>query len=100
MKDINYCDDCGDPIPESKGNVFTELPFDVASANETESAIICDKCLNEHGYGVCYVCEKPVELGAGESGTCEKCKNSFHIACEEGYHTEDYGHLCSRCSPS
>lgn len=96
---MDYCDDCGEPLKKGTGNPITHLPFDVASANEGESAILCDNCLKEHGYGICYCCHQPVELGAGESGECDKCGNVFHTACDEGWNKGEFGHYCSACLP-
>ena len=49
-KEVEYCDDCGEPLKGEKFVVFSELPFSVASANEGESAIVCPKCLKKHGW--------------------------------------------------
>ena len=49
-RDITYyCDDCGEPIYAgdetiSPWKAYTELPFDVESANAGESAAICLIC--------------------------------------------------------
>ena len=96
---MNYCDDCGEELGNGKGNPFTELPFDVASANEGESAIICDECLEKHGWGICYACKKPVDLGDGDTGHCDKCGNAFHMSCDEGWHKDGFSHYCSACLP-
>lgn len=95
---MNYCDDCGEELKEGTGNPFTEIPFDVASANEGESAIICDECLKKHGWCICYCCKRPVELGTSESGECS-CGNAFHMACDQGWHKEGFCHYCSECLP-
>lgn len=47
MKEKQYCDNCGDLISKNKGVVYSELPFDIESANQGESAIICQSCNNE-----------------------------------------------------
>lgn len=43
----HYCDNCGaaseNPFQEG-WNCYAELPFDVASANEGESATLCQAC--------------------------------------------------------
>jgi hypothetical protein len=44
MKNLIYCDNCGDIILEGEGVSFPELPFPVDSALAGESATICEKC--------------------------------------------------------
>lgn len=39
-----YCDNCGDVLVGTNFVVYTHLPFDVDSANEGESAILCFEC--------------------------------------------------------
>lgn len=43
-KEITYCDNCGEPLQGNQWKCFLELPYDVASANAGESAIVCSKC--------------------------------------------------------
>lgn len=95
--EINYCDDCGEPLKKGQGFVIKELPDGVASANEGESAILCKKCMDENGWGICYVCKEVAVLGSSETGVCEKprCKKVFHTACDEGYHTDPLNFFCS-----
>jgi len=42
-EDEIYCDHCGEPL-EDEGNNYSELPFDVSSANKGESGVLCDDC--------------------------------------------------------
>ena len=99
-RDQQYCDDCGDPIEGDNFIPFSELPFNVASANEGESAIVCMSCLKKHDWDLCYVCKKPVDCGGGhEVGSCDSCKKVFHTACDEGWHKEGFSHYCTACLP-
>jgi hypothetical protein len=43
-KDTSYCDHCGDELVFDRFVSYTHVPFDVASANKGESAILCMKC--------------------------------------------------------
>lgn len=51
MNDILYCDDCGEALyPDHRDwrqqqyMDFSEVPYDVASANKGESALVCLGC--------------------------------------------------------
>ena len=60
--EITYCDNCGDPVYQTGGaahdprsgwegtlkpyRVFSELPFDVESANKGESGVVCNDCIS------------------------------------------------------
>ncbi len=99
-EEVQYCDDCGEPLEDGKFVPFGELPFGVASANEGESAVVCLMCLDKHGWALCYVCKKPVDCGGGdEVGACDKCGKVFHTACDEGWHKAGHSHYCSACLP-
>jgi hypothetical protein len=39
-----FCDDCGDEILTTNSYAVSELPMDIDSANEGESATLCYKC--------------------------------------------------------
>lgn len=49
-----YCDDCGKPIYDTKAGTISQyraiarLPYDVASANKGESAVLCFDCIRRH----------------------------------------------------
>lgn len=56
---VTYCDDCGDVVEQTEGTslqspfggevkpyaAFTEVPFNVQSANAGESAVVCLDCI-------------------------------------------------------
>ena len=45
MRDMPFCDDCGEPITDpSDVYAFAQLPADVASANAGESSLLCGRC--------------------------------------------------------
>ena len=39
-----YCDNCGDELKPSRAHFYGSLPWDVASANEGESGVLCSEC--------------------------------------------------------
>jgi hypothetical protein len=39
-----YCDNCGVTLRHSEAHFYGSLPWDVASANEGESGILCSEC--------------------------------------------------------
>lgn len=46
--EIQYCDNCAEPLPYIDDRyIVPELPCDIASANEGESAVLCLKCYTE-----------------------------------------------------
>ena len=46
-----YCDNCGEPEEEVGELVpFTAVPFPVESANEGESAMVCEACIRRLGH--------------------------------------------------
>ena len=42
-----YCDDCGEVVIPPNFKVYSELPYNVASANKGESALVCLECDEE-----------------------------------------------------
>lgn len=42
--DVEYCDDCGDALHPGKGCAIAHLPCAISSANESESAFVCEAC--------------------------------------------------------
>ena len=49
-RDKCWCDDCGDELPDGTACVWAELPADIESANQGESAILCAECESLYGY--------------------------------------------------
>ena len=47
-RDSQYCDDCGDELHGEEFVAYTHVPFNVASANEGESAVLCFSCNKHH----------------------------------------------------
>lgn len=47
-KPKTYCDHCGEDITDKPCQLYSYLPFNVASANEGESAILCNPCYDIH----------------------------------------------------
>lgn len=45
--DISFCDDCGEAIEPDEECWVPNLPRDVQSANEGESAVLCPFCWRE-----------------------------------------------------
>lgn len=43
-KEQQFCDNCGEPAKPRKFKVYTELPFNVESANRGESGLVCLNC--------------------------------------------------------
>lgn len=43
-QDIIFCDHCGLETSEDMAYIYSELPFDIASANKGESGIVCVTC--------------------------------------------------------
>jgi len=43
----DYCDDCGEVVIPPNFKVYSELPYNVASANKGESALVCLECDEE-----------------------------------------------------
>jgi len=41
---MTFCDNCADGIPDYLSLPFTKLPFDVESACEGESGVLCEDC--------------------------------------------------------
>lgn len=46
-----FCDHCADPIPTDGGVAYSKLPFDIASACEGESGVLCDLCNDDFTAG-------------------------------------------------
>jgi len=44
IKEVQYCDDCGDAITAGQGCAIAHLPCAITSANESESAFVCEAC--------------------------------------------------------
>lgn len=44
IKEVQYCDDCGDAITAGQGCAIAHLPCAISSANESESAFVCEAC--------------------------------------------------------
>lgn len=44
IKEVQYCDDCGDTIKAGQGCAIAHLPCAISSANESESAFVCEAC--------------------------------------------------------
>ena len=46
--EMEWCDNCADALPHANDRVIVgELPCNIASANEGESAVLCVKCHKE-----------------------------------------------------
>jgi len=43
----DYCDHCGELLAKGRFKVFSQLPFDVASALKGESAAVCTACVKQ-----------------------------------------------------
>src|SRR3990167_9511851 len=84
-KTMDYCDDCGLEVLPLSSVSFLVLPFDTASANEGESAVLHVGCLYEHGWALCAACGLPVDRGDGDTVSCERCLGNYHAACSEQY---------------
>ena len=39
-----FCDNCGMKIRSTEAFIYGNLPFDIASANAGESAVVCRAC--------------------------------------------------------
>ncbi len=92
-----YCDDCGTKIwTLTTSIVIPELPFDISSANESESAVICPACLQKHNYNYCLQCRRLVEMDDAVSTWCESCHEFYHKTCRPQYHMFDIL-VCFNC---
>lgn len=91
-----YCDDCAKVLKFSETIAITELPFNIDSANEGESGIICFDCLKNHGFDICPQCNNLVDVGDGNTIDCESCDAFYHPSCRSQYHIHDML-VCFNC---